>query len=101
MVDPIEGDRLNPGIFDAVIPTAVHVQRSETHTEQVEDVVYKGKAFSASGQWNFCKSWIGYAGVTIQAQKKQRKLHAAMRANTANKKIKAHLKTLERHKSAK
>ncbi len=43
MVDPIEGDRLNPGIFDAVIPTAVHVQRSETHTEQVEDVVIKAK----------------------------------------------------------
>ncbi len=52
----IEGAAFNPGILDAVIPTAVHVQRSETHAEQVEDLINERKAFSASGQWNFWKS---------------------------------------------
>jgi hypothetical protein len=46
---------LNPGIFDAVIPTAAHVQRATTETAQVEQLLKSGKAFSASGQWNFCE----------------------------------------------
>jgi hypothetical protein len=100
LVDSIEGDGFNPGIFDAVIPTAVHVQRSETHAEQVEDLLKEGKAFSASGQWNYCNSRIGNAGVTIQAQKRQLLLNEAVRANTANKKSEAQLKTLEKAQTA-
>ena len=71
LCDSIEGDHFNPGIFDASIPTAAHVNRAETEEEQVEELLKAGKAFSASGQWNMCESRIGNAGVTIKAQKRQ------------------------------
>ena len=53
------GDGFNPGIFDAVIPTAAHVHRAATENAQIEELLKSGKAFSASGQWKFCDSRIG------------------------------------------
>ncbi len=68
-VDDLEGDGFNPGIFDAMIPTAAHVQRAATESAQIAEPLKSGKAFSASGQWNVCESRIGNAGVTLRAQK--------------------------------
>jgi hypothetical protein len=62
-VDDLEGDGFNPGIFDALIPTAAHVQRAATENAQIEELLKSGKAFSASGRWNFCESRVGNAGV--------------------------------------
>lgn len=100
LVDDLEGDGFNPGIFDAVIPTAAHVQRAATENAQIEELLKTGKAFSASGQWNFCESRIGNAGVTLMAQKRQLQLNETARTNTANKKNEAQLKTLERAQAA-
>ncbi|KAI2493647.1 hypothetical protein MHU86_20900 [Fragilaria crotonensis] len=100
LVDDLEGDGFNPGIFDAVIPTAAHVQRAATENAQIEELLKSGKAFSASGQWNFCESRIGNAGVTLMAQKRQLQLNETARTNTANKKNEAQLKTLERAQAA-
>ena len=99
-VDSMEGDGFNSGIFDTAIPTAVPVLRSETDAKQIEDLLKGGKAFSASGQWNYCNSRIGNTGVTIRAQKRQLELNEAVRANTANKKSEAQLKTLEKAQTA-
>jgi hypothetical protein len=66
----------------------------------VEELLKAGKAFSASGQWNFCDSRIGNAGVTIKAQKKQLELNETARIKVANKKSEAHLKTLDKAQSA-
>ena len=52
LVDAVEAQGFNVGIFDSVIPTAQHVKRAETQTEQEEELLKSGKAFSASGQWN-------------------------------------------------
>ena len=71
LVHDIEGQGFNPVIYDAVIPSAAHAQRAETKDAQVEELLKSGKAFSASGQWNFCESRIGNAGVTLWAQKIQ------------------------------
>jgi hypothetical protein len=57
----------NHGIFDAVIPTAVHVEHASTEEAQVEELLKSSKAFSASDQWKFRDSRIGNAGVTMQA----------------------------------
>ena len=84
--DSHEGDRFNPGIFDASIPTAAHVNRADTEEEQVEEMLKAGKAFSASGQWNLCESRIGNAGVTIRAQKRQLELNENARLKIVNKK---------------
>ena len=100
LVDDLEGDGFNPGIFDAMIPTAAHVQRAATENSQIEELLKSGKAFSASGQWNFCESRIGNAGVTLRAQKQQLQLNEAARTNTANKKNEAQLKTLDRAQAA-
>ena len=100
LVDNLEGDGFNPGIFDTVIPTAAHVQRAATEDAQIEELLKSGKAFSASGQWNFCESRIGNAGVTLMAQKRQLQLNETVRTNTANKKNEAQLKTLERAQAA-
>ena len=97
LVDVIEGEHgFNPGIFDAAIPTATHVERANTEAEQVEELLKAGKAFSASGQWNFCDSRIGNAGVTIKAQKKQLEINEQARQKVANKKTEAHHKALEK-----
>jgi hypothetical protein len=64
LVNALEGIGHNPGIFEATIPMAVHVERVETETAQVEQLLKSGEAFSASGQWNHCDSRIGNAGVT-------------------------------------
>ena len=98
-VDSIEGDGFNFGIFDTAIPTAVHVLRSQTDAKQIEDLLKGGKAFSASGQWNYCNSRIGIT-VTIQAQKRQLQLNEAVRANTENKKNEAQSKALESAQTA-
>ncbi len=96
LCDSIEGDHFNPGIFDASIPTAAHVNRAETEEEQVEELLKAGKAFSASGQWNMCESRIGNAGVTIKAQKRQLKLNENARLKVANKKMRLNRKCLRR-----
>lgn len=70
LIDSVEARGFNPGIFDAVILTAAHVQRVATKArQQVKELLQNNKAFSASGQWNSCESRIGNAGVTIQVQK--------------------------------
>jgi hypothetical protein len=96
LVQDVEAAGFNPGIFDAAIPTAAHIHRATTETAQVEQLLKSGKAFSASGQWNFCESRIGNAGVTIRAQKQQLQMNGTARTNAANKKNEAQLKTLER-----
>ncbi|KAI2500983.1 hypothetical protein MHU86_13457 [Fragilaria crotonensis] len=52
LVDVVETGGFNPGIFDAVIPTAVHVERASTENEQVEALVKSNKAFSKQLQLN-------------------------------------------------
>ncbi len=80
LVDVVEETGFNPEIFDAVIPSAVHVERAATEDEaQVEKLLKNGKAFSASGPWNHCDSRIGNAGVILKALKKQRRLNVAAR----------------------
>jgi hypothetical protein len=59
MVDEVEGQGFNPGVFDALIPVATHVERAEIEAEQVEQLLKSGKALSASGHWNHCQSRIG------------------------------------------
>ena len=49
LVDSVEASGFNPGIFDAVIPTAAHVQRVVTEAGQVKELLQNNKAFSASG----------------------------------------------------
>ena len=87
---------MNPGIFDAVIPSAVHVERAATEDGQIEAILKGGKAFSASGVWNMCDSRIGNAGATLRAQKKQLQLNDAARLIVANKKSELQLKTLDK-----
>jgi len=96
LVDSIEQSGFNPGIFDASIPSAAHVQRAETEAEQIEQLLKSGKAFSASGQWTFCDSRIGNAGVTLRAQQRQLQLNEAVRLKAADKKSEAQLKSLEK-----
>ena len=96
LCDANEGDRFNPGIFDASIPTAAHVNRADTEEEQVEELLKAGKAFSASGQWNLCESRIGNAGVIIKAQKRQLELNENARLKVANKKMRLNQKCLRR-----
>ena len=95
LVDELERDGFNPGIFDAMIPTAAHIQRAATENAQIEELFKSGKAFSASGQWNFCESRIGNAGVTLHAQKQQIQLNG-----TANMKDEAQLKTMDQAQAA-
>jgi hypothetical protein len=100
LADAMEGIGHNPGIFEASIPIAVHVERAETETAQVEQLLRSGKAFSASGQWNFCDSRIGNAGVTLTAQKKQLQLNEAARLKAADKRSEAQHKALEKAQAA-
>ncbi len=66
LVDKVEGQGFNPGVFYALIPVATHVERAETEAEQVEQLLKSGKAFPASGHCNHCQSCIGNAaGVTF------------------------------------
>ncbi len=69
LIDDLECDGFNPGIFNAMIPTGAHVQRAATENAQIAELLKSGKAFLASGQWNICESRIGNAGVTLRAQK--------------------------------
>ena len=98
--DSLEEDNFNPGIWDSAIPTAVHVNRADTEAEQVEQLLRSGKAFSASGQWNFCDSRIGNAGVTLRAQQQQLQMNEAARAKAADKKSEAMLKALDKAQTA-
>jgi Tfp pilus assembly protein FimV len=75
---------------------AVHVDRAETEAAQVEQLLQSGKAFSASGQWNFYDSQFGNAGVTLRTQKQQLALNEAARLRVADKKSEAQIKTLEK-----
>ena len=100
LVEEFEARGFNPGIYDSVIPTAVHVQRAETEDEQVEELLNSGKAFSSSGQWNFCESRIGNAGVTLRAQKIQLQRNEAVKENAATKKSEAQAKALDKAQTA-
>ena len=100
LVDSIKDNGFNPGVFDVAIPTAVQFERAETKAAQVEQLVNSGKAFSASGQWNFCASRIGNAGVTLKAQKQQLLLSETARLKVADKKSEAQLKTLDKAQTA-
>jgi hypothetical protein len=100
LADSIENDGFNPGIFDASIPTAVHVDRTDTDAEQVAQLLRNGKAFSASGQWNFFESCIGNAGVTLRAQQQQLQINEAARVKAADKKSEAMLKILDKAQTA-
>jgi hypothetical protein len=66
----------------------------------VEQLVNSGKAFSASGQWNFCALRVGNAGVTLKAQKQQLLLSETARLKVADKKSEAQLKTLDKAQTA-
>jgi hypothetical protein len=100
LVDAVETQGFNVGVFDSVIPTAQHVKRAETQTKQVEELLKSGKAFSASGQWNLCSSRIGNAGATLEAQKRQLELNDQARLAFESKKNHAHVKTLEKAQTA-
>jgi hypothetical protein len=100
LVHDIEGKGFNPDIYDAAIPSAAHVQRAETEDAQVEELLKSGKAFSASGQWNFCESRIGNAGVTLRAQKIQLQRNEAVKENAATKKSEAQFKALDKAQTA-
>jgi hypothetical protein len=100
LVDVVETGGFNPGIFDAAIPSAVHVERALTEDEQVEALLKGGKAFSASGQWNMCDSRIGNAGVTLKAQKKQLQLNEEARLQVARKKNELQSKALDKAQQA-
>ncbi len=99
LVDSIESDGFNPGIFDATIPMAVHVERAATRAAQ-EELLKNNKAFSASGQWNHVESRIGNAGVTLEAQKQQLMLNESAQLKVADKKSEAQLKSLEKAQTA-
>ncbi|KAI2513446.1 hypothetical protein MHU86_920 [Fragilaria crotonensis] len=100
LVDSVEASGFNPGIFDAVIPTAAHVQRAATEAGQVAELLQNNKAFSPSGQWSSCESRIGNAGVTIQAQKMQLELNENARLLVVNKKSEARVKILDNAQTA-
>ena len=47
LVDVVESQcGFNPGVFDATIPSAVHVERAATQDAQVEELLKSSKAFS-------------------------------------------------------
>jgi hypothetical protein len=100
LVDALEGIGHNPGIFEATIPMVVHVERAETETAQVEQLLKSGKAFSASGQWNHCDSRIGNAGVTLRAQKQQLQINEATRLKAADKRSETQHNALEKARAA-
>ncbi len=100
LVDALEGVGHNPGIFEGTIPMAVHVERAETETAQVEELLKSGKAFSASGQWNHCDSRIGNAGVSLRAQTQQLQINEATRLNAADKRSETQHKALEKARAA-
>ena len=100
LADSMEGMGHNPGIFEATIPTAVHVERATTRAAQVQQLLEHNKAFSASGQWNHVESRIGNAGVTLMAQKQQLLLNETARLKVADKKSEAQLKALEKARAA-
>ena len=64
----------------------VHVDTADTDAEQVAQLLRSGKAFSASGQRNFCESCIRNAGVTLRAQQQQLQINEAARVKAAEKK---------------
>jgi hypothetical protein len=100
MVENVEAVGFNPGIFDAVVPTAVHVDRADTAEQQVEELLKSGKAFSASGHWNMCSSRIGNAGVTLMAQKRQIALNEEARLKIVEKKMQTNTKALQKAQQA-
>ena len=100
LADKVETRGFNVGIFESVIPTAQRVKRGRTETEQVEELLKSGKAFSASGQWNLCSSRIGNAGVTLEAQKRQLQLNDQARLALESRKNDAQVKTLEKAQTA-
>ena len=77
MVNEVELVEFNPGIFDAKIPTAKHVERVEDEDEQVRQLLAQKGAFCSSARWNVCGTRVGNAGVVLRAQKEQLALDAA------------------------
>ena len=62
----------------------------------MEELPNRWIVFSSSGQWNFCESFIGNAGVTLRAQKIQLHRNEAVKENAAMKKIEVQAKALDK-----
>ena len=99
-VDVMETIGFSPGILDAVVPSAVHVDRASTVEAQVEQLLQSGKAFSAAGHWNMCDSRIGNAGVTLIAAKRQLALNEEQRLKVVAKKMNASTIALQKAQQA-
>jgi hypothetical protein len=98
VVDLVETERgLNPGIFNAAIPSAIHVEQAAMAEQQVKDLLKGGKAFSASGHWNLCNSRIGNAGVMLKAHKwRQLEVNEDSMLKVLDKMTQANVKALEK-----
>jgi hypothetical protein len=90
----------NPGIFDATIPEAKHIERNDNEDEQVRQLVEQKGAFSSSALWNICGTRVGNAGVVIRAQREQLAVEAAKVAAIEQKKDEARMKLLEKARIA-
>jgi hypothetical protein len=99
-VDVVETIGFNPGILDAVVPSAVHVDRASTEEAQVEQLLESSKAFSSAGLWNMCDSRIGNAGVMLIAQKRQIALNEEQRLKVVAKKTNANVIALQKAQQA-
>ncbi len=77
------------------------MERAETETAQLEELLKSEKAFLASGQWNHCDSSIGNAGVTLRAQKQQLQIDEATQlTKAADKRSEIQHKALEKARAA-
>jgi hypothetical protein len=85
LVNEVELVGFNPGIFDAEVPTAKHVERVEDEDEQVRQLLAQKGAFCSSALWNVCGTRVGNAGVVLRAQKEQLALDAAKAAAVEKK----------------
>jgi hypothetical protein len=88
LVTKAETAGFNPGIFDAAIPVAKHVERAEDEDEQVRLLLEQKGAFSSSALWNICGTRVGNAGVVIRAQREQLAVEAAKVAAAEQRKTK-------------
>jgi hypothetical protein len=100
LVTKAETAGFNPGIFDAAIPVAKHVERAEDEDEQVRLLLEQKGAFSSSALWSICGTRVGNAGVVIRAQREQLAVEAAKVAAAEQKKDEARVKLLQKARSA-
>ena len=64
------------GIFDAEIDCAPVIQRSTEEKEQIQALVWKKKAFSASGIYNNIGTMCVTSGAVLKAQRSQMEIYA-------------------------